>query len=411
MSPGYDAIVVGARCAGSPTAMLLARKGYRVLLLDRATFPSDTMSTHIIHPPGVAALERWGLLERLRATGCPPMPTYSFDFGPFAIAGSPRGTSPARCPRRIVLDQLLVEAAVEAGAELREGFTVEEVLQEDGRVTGIRGQVKGGMTLSERARMVVGADGRRSLVAKAVRATRYHERPPLAAGYYAYWSDLPVEGFEAYVRPDRAFGAAPTNGGLTMLVMAWPVSEFDANRTDVEASFLGSLDLAPGFAERVRGATRQTRIAGTADLPNFFRTPYGAGWALVGDAGYHKDPITAQGISDAFRDAEALAAALDDALSGRRAYDAAMAGYHRARDEASMPMYELTCDFARLEPPAPEMRQLLGAIQTDQAAMDDFVSVMAGALSPSEVFGPRPTNGSRTTRAAVSGAHLDPEHL
>src|ERR671927_56477 len=139
MSSGtYDAIVVGARCAGSPTAMLLARKGYSVLLLDKASFPSDTMSTHFVHPPGLAALERWGLLESLRATGCPPVDTYSFDFGPVTISGSPQpidGIGPVSGPRRTVLDHLLVEAAVEAGAELREGFTVDEILSDNGAVT------------------------------------------------------------------------------------------------------------------------------------------------------------------------------------------------------------------------------------------------------------------------------------
>ena len=128
MSSGYDVIVIGARCGGSPTAMLLARKGYRVLLVDKATFPSDTISTHMIHPPGVAALKRWGLLERLEATGCPPVTKYSFDFGPITISGAPRpvdGVAQGFCPRRIVLDDLLVRAAVEAGAELREAFTVD----------------------------------------------------------------------------------------------------------------------------------------------------------------------------------------------------------------------------------------------------------------------------------------------
>src|SRR5947209_459049 len=131
MAEEYDAIVVGARCAGSPTAMLLARKGYRVLLVDKATFPSDTLSTHLIHPPGVAALKRWGLLEQVQATGCPPIPKYTFDFGPITISGSPRpadDVAEAFCPRRIVLDELLVRAAVAAGAELRESFTVEEVV-------------------------------------------------------------------------------------------------------------------------------------------------------------------------------------------------------------------------------------------------------------------------------------------
>src|SRR5688572_11549424 len=183
MTEAWDSIVVGARCAGSPVAMLLARKGYRVLVVDRATFPSDTISTHVVHPLGVAALERWGLLDRLIATGCPPIHTYAFDFGPMTISGSP-GTddSPvAYCPRRIVLDKLLVDAAAEAGAEVREGFTVDEVLIENGAVVGIRGHSKDGKTVTERARVVVGADGRHSHVAKAVQPEHYNEKPPLLA--------------------------------------------------------------------------------------------------------------------------------------------------------------------------------------------------------------------------------------
>ena len=199
----YDAIVVGARCAGSPAAMLLARKGYRVLLLDKATFPSDTMSTHLVHPPGVAALRNWGLLERLEATGCPPVRTYSFDFGPLTISGSPQpidGIAYAYCPRRTVLDQLLVEAAVEAGAELREGFSVDEIVATDGAVSGIRGHAQGGAAVTEHARVVIGADGRRSLVAKTVQPERYEERRSHLAMYYAYWSDLPADGFDTTIR-------------------------------------------------------------------------------------------------------------------------------------------------------------------------------------------------------------------
>src|SRR5437660_942979 len=186
----YDAIVVGARCAGSPTAMLLARKGYRVLVVDRATFPSDTVSTHVVHPPGVAALGRWGLMDRLTATGCPPIHTYSFDFGPFTISGSPgtKDSPVAFCARRTVLDKLLVDAAAEAGAEIREGFTVEKLLIEDGCVAGITGRSTGGVAVAERARLVVGADGRHSVVAKTLQAEQYNERPPLLAAYYTYWS-------------------------------------------------------------------------------------------------------------------------------------------------------------------------------------------------------------------------------
>ena len=180
MQQAYDAIIVGARCAGSPTAMLLARKGYRVLVVDRATFPSDTVSTHVVQPLGVAALARWGLLDRLMATGCPPMHTYTFDFGPFTISGAPGTTDApvAYCPRRTVLDKLLVDAAAEAGAEIREGFTVEEVLIEDGRVVGIKGHSKGGGAVTERA--AGRRRCRRPALAggQAVRPEQYHEKPP-----------------------------------------------------------------------------------------------------------------------------------------------------------------------------------------------------------------------------------------
>jgi flavin-dependent dehydrogenase len=393
MSDGYDAIVIGARCGGSPTAMLLARKGYRVLLVDKATFPSDTMSTHLVHPPAVAALARWGILERLEATNCPPITSYSFDFGPVTIAGSPRPVDEvanAYSPRRIVLDALLVEAAVAAGAELREAFTVEEIVIEDGRVTGIRGHTEGGETVTERARVVVGADGKHSLVAKAVQPERYNEVPSLAPAYYAYWSGLPVDAFETYIRGEdgRGWAAMPTHDDLTCVVQGWPQSQFKDNRKDVEGTYMKSFELAPAFAERIHAATRETRFVGTGDLPGFFLKPYGPGWALVGDAGYHKHPITAFGITDAFRDAEAVASALDDTFAERRAYDDSMAEYQRARDEQALPVYGFTCDFAKIEPPPPEMQQLMGAMRGNQEAMDGFVSVMAGTLPAPEFFGP-----------------------
>ncbi len=392
MSNSYDAIVVGARCAGSPTAMLLARKGYRVLLVDKATFPSDALSTHIIHPPGVAALKRWNLLERLQDTGCPPIEIYAFDLGPFTLSGALRpsdGVSYSLCPRRTVLDALLVDAAVEAGAELRDGFLVDEIPTENGRVQGIRGRIRGGRSVTYRAPVVVGADGRRSFVARSVRAPRYNVLPTISVGYYAYWSGLPTERFEAHLRPRRAFAIAPTHDGLTLGVVSWPHSEFASNRRDVEGHFMRAFELVPDLHERTRGARRESRFFGTGDLPNFFRRPYGPGWALVGDAGYHKDPITAQGISDAFHDAEALANALDTALSGREPYGEAMARYQRARDERVTPMFEFTCQFANLEEPPPaEMLQLLEASHGNREAMSGFVSTVAGVTPPSEFFGP-----------------------
>ena len=390
MSKTYDAIVLGARCAGSPTAMLLARKGYRVLVVDRATFPSDTVSTHILHPPGTASLAKWGLLDRLTATGCPPIHTYDFDFGPFTISGKP-GTADAPvayCPRRTVLDKLLVDAAAEAGAEIREGFIVEEILFEDGRVTGIKGHSKGGAAVTERASVVVGADGRHSLVAGSVKPEQYNEKPALLCGYYSYWSDLPMNGkFETYVRPRRGMAAAPTHDGLTLVIAGWPQAEFDENKKHVEVSYLSTLDLAPSFAERLRAAKRQTPIVG-ATVPNFFRKPYGPGWALVGDAGYNKDFITAQGIQDAFRDAERCAIALDQVFAGTSRFDDAMSANQGERDDHVRPMYQFTCQLATLEPPPPEMQRLFGAIVGNQAAMDAFVRMNAGTISPAEFFAP-----------------------
>jgi flavin-dependent dehydrogenase len=390
MTKTYDAIVVGARCAGSPTAMLLARQGYEVLVVDRATFPSDTVSTHVIHAPGVAALQRWGLLDAVTASGCPSIDRYSFDFGHFTIAGVPRpcdGISTAYAPRRTVLDHILVDAAADAGAEVREGYTVDDVVTEDGVVVGIRGHGDGGASSIERARVVIGADGRNSHLVRAVQPRQYGDKPMLQWSYYTYWSNLPVDGFEVFIRPDRGFAAAATNDGLTMLVVGWPYAESSAYKADVEANYLKTLELAPELAARLRGATREERFAGGA-VPNFFRTPFGPGWALVGDAGYNKDPITAQGIPDAFHDAELCAAALDAFFSGRRTFDDAMGEYHRTRDERVAPIYEFTTQLATLELPPPEVQQLLGATSRSQPAMDSFVSVVAGTVSPVEFFDP-----------------------
>jgi 2-polyprenyl-6-methoxyphenol hydroxylase-like FAD-dependent oxidoreductase len=400
----YDVIVVGARCAGSATAMLLARQGHRVLLVDRATFPSDTVSTHLIHPPGVAALRRWGLLDRVLATGCPPIDTYAFDFGPFTLTGSP-GVGDLRfalAPRRTVLDMVLLDAAAEAGAEVRQGFSVDGLVDEDGRVAGIRGHGRGGPAVTERARVVVGADGWRSVVADAVSAPRYHEKPRLLALYYSYWSGLAMSGrFETYVRPGRGFAAWPTNDDLTVVIVGWPQAEFESNRTDVEGNVAKTLALSPAFADRVEAGSRVERFVGMV-TPNFLRRPWGPGWALVGDAGYVKDPITGQGIQDAFRDAQLCAAALHDAFGGRRSYDEAMAALQHTRDVESLPMYELTCELALLEPPAPELAALLTAVAGDQAAMDDFARLNAGVLSPTEFFAP--DNVARILRRAAPGS-------
>ena len=379
----YDAIVIGARTAGSPTAMLLARKGYRVLAVDRATFPSDTLSTHVIHAPGGAALQRWGLLDRVTATGCPPIKTYEFDFGPFTISGSTKpvdGVDVAYAPRRTVLDEILVDAAREAGVEVREGYNVDDVMIEDGTVVGIRRGDR-----EDRARIVIGADGRNSSVAKAVGAEDYDAKPRLQYSYFTYFSGLPIEAFESYIRPDRGFACAPTNDGLTMVVCGWPYAEAQSYKADVEGNFMATMELAPEFAARLRGAKREAPFLGGA-VPGWFRKPFGDGWALVGDAGYNKDPITAQGITDAFLDAERCTDAIDQWLQDGKPYNDAMSAWHQERDAKAMPIYGFTAQFATLEAPPPEMQQLLGAVHGNQEAMDGFVSVISGAVSPVDFF-------------------------
>jgi flavin-dependent dehydrogenase len=321
------------------------------------------------------------------ATGCPPIDTYSFDLGPFTIAGSPGipGSPVAYAPRRTTLDNILVQAANDAGAEIREGFIVEELTGENGRVTGIQGRDRGGRTVTETARVVVGADGRHSLVARQVRPEQYHERPEIQAGYYTFFSGVPATVAEFYDRPPRGFAAWPTNDGLTLVAVLWPYSEFEANRRDIKGNMFAALEMAPELAQRVRAGRQEERIVGGA-VPNYFRKPFGPGWALVGDAGYNKDFITAQGIQDAFRDAELCAAALDSAFTGRLPYDAAMAGYQSHRDERVLPIFEFTCEQASLEPVPPEVEQLFVEIHGNQPAMDHFARVFAGAASPDEFF-------------------------
>lgn len=382
----YDAIVVGARCAGSPTAMLLARRGYRVLLVDRASFPSDTLSTLLIHPAGIAALQRWGLLDAVTASGCPPIETYAFDPGPFTLTGRPLahdGIRTAYAPRRKVLDKILVDAAAQAGVEVRERFTVEDVVVEDGTVVGIRGHGDGGPSVVERARVVIGADGRNSRVARAVGPEEYAAKPVLANVFYTFWSDLPVDRVHIRLREDRGIASMPTNDGLTLILVGFPDAQAAEFKADVEASYLRSIDRDPELAERVRNATRAERFAG-GGVPNFIRKPYGPGWALVGDAGYTKDPITAQGISDAFRDAELCTTALDETFGGGRSFHDAMADYHQTRDAHALPIYDVTTHLATFEPPPPEMQQMLAAVHGNQEGMDAFLSVIAGTSSPAD---------------------------
>ena len=388
----YDAIVVGARCAGSPTAMLLARKGYRVLVVDKASFPSDTISTHVIWPHAAELMDRWGLLDRLAATNCPPIGLkMKFDVGPFALYGGVTNANGGRggfCPRRTVLDKLLVDAAVESGAELREQFTVDELIWDGDTVAGIKGHSRGGGSVEERARIVIGADGIHSFVAKAVQSPEYDTKPPLLTFFYSYFSGVNAEDIEQYVMHLKGAAYFPTNDGLTLVATAWPTKRFHEIREDIEGNVMGVHRQVPALAERLDGANREEKWYGTAGVPNCFRKPSGPGWALVGDAGYEKDPITAQGIADSFFDAENLSDAIDAGFSGKRDLTAALAEYEVSRNQRVTPMYHFTCELATLEPPPPEMQQLFGALRSNEDGTNQFFSAITGATPLPEFMSP-----------------------
>jgi flavin-dependent dehydrogenase len=399
----YDAIIVGARCAGSATAMLLARKGYRVLLVDRARFPSDTISAHAIRFPGMAKLRAWGLHDQVVALGAPPIRTMQISFGPLTLVGSPLpmdGADAMYAPRRYLLDTLLADAAVRAGAELREGFTVTELVYEGDRVAGIRGRTAAGTVVTERAEVVVGADGARSVVARLVDAPAYETHPTLTCAYYGYYEGIPVEQDGELYNGDGFLAlAVPTNDGLTQLAMLRPIAEFPTIRTNVEAELLATMERASSsLGERVRAGRRAERIYGTGDMPFFARKPYGPGWMLAGDAGCHKDPVLAQGMKDAFYSAEMVADALDDVFAGRTSFDAAGARYEAARNAATMPLFQLALQFAALTPPPPEMQALLAALEGNQPDTDLLFSVMEGTYPVANFFAP--ANLERIVRGA-----------
>lgn len=387
----YDAIIVGARCAGAPTALLLARKGYKVLMVDRSAFPSDmAFSNHFMHQAGAACLKRWGLLEKLAATGCPPITEDFFDYGAFSLTGPVPpcdGVNTAFAPRRIVLDPLLAEAAVEAGSELRDAFSVQELLWDNGTVVGIRGRHKE-KVYEERARIVVGADGMFSAVAKAVQAPEYRSSPALEGSWYGYWSGVPMKGWHLWLRPERVIFAYNTNHGLTLIGVAFIAKDLPEVRADIERHHSEVIaQYAPELAERMSSGRRESRFVGGA-IPYHIRRPYGPGWALVGDAGYQKDPCTASGITDAFRSAEWLAQAIDDGFSGRQPMEQALAKYEETRNQSEMPYFELTTQFAALAPPPQEVQDLLFALQFNPEQRSRFFGVLSHSVPVQEFFAP-----------------------
>ncbi len=345
----YDVVVAGARCAGAPLAMLLARAGHRVALADRASFPSDTMSTHCLWQRGAARLRAWGLLGRLRARGCAPIREITFDAASVQVSGigpPVAGQTDTYCPRRTVLDALLAEAAAESGADLLENFMVSDLLWSEGRAVGVRGHRRGVPDVSLRAAVVVGADGLHSTVARRAGARAYQEHPPLTAVYYSYWSGIHDLGASFHARPGRLILVWPTNDDLTCIYVAWPRQEFHKVRQNVAGCFQSALELVPGLREAVASGHREARFTGTADLPNLYRQSAGPGWALAGDAGHHKDPSTGMGISDAFLSADLLAQAIHDGLAGHQPMDDTLACYQQRRDLHTANGFRLTLHTA-----------------------------------------------------------------
>jgi flavin-dependent dehydrogenase len=377
----FDAIVVGARCAGSPTAMLLARAGYRVLLLDRTAFPSDTLSTHLIHQPGVAALARWGLLENLRASGCPPLDRALYEVADVRIDGCARGVEGQRAgyaPRRHTLDPILVEAATAAGAELRERCRVTGLRRDDtGRVIGVEAE-HGGRRFAERAHLVIGADGMRSNVARLAGAPYTVQDPKLTCAYYSYWADVPAD-LELYEKAGSWVAAVPTHGGATLILAYFPQSRFEEVRADADRAHLEQVrTTAPALHGRLHGKRRLERLRGTGDQQNFFRQAAGPGWALVGDAGHHKDSITARGITDAFTQAEALVDSASGALGDPVGQDEALHRFTERRDAAIADGFAATLSVARLEPR--RGLPMLRVVAERQDWTDRFLAVAAGLL-------------------------------
>ncbi|PPK64905.1 NAD(P)/FAD-dependent oxidoreductase [Actinokineospora auranticolor] len=387
----YDAIVVGARCAGSPVAMLLARRGYRVLLVDRATQPADTVSTHYLQQYGLAKLKQWGLLDTLVAADVTPITRMVISYRENVIAGFAdpyEGIEATYAPRRTLLDPILLDGARAAGVEVREGYTVRELLFEGDRVVGVKGSTGGGEPTEERARIVIGADGSQSFVGKAVGAEIYRTIPAASFVYYSYWSGLKTD-FHSRIGVDQQVGVWPTSGGRTLLAIMKPLDRWDEFRTDVEANFLQVVkDIVPDIAEQVADAgQREERFTGMRYPDNFYRRSHGPGWALVGDAGYHKDPITGQGISDAFVHAELLADQVELGLSGQRPLDEAVADYVAARDERTASAFQFAATVGELALPA-QLEVIFGALAAHPDNAKAFFNLIAGATTGEQFFHP-----------------------
>lgn len=387
----HDVIVVGARCAGAATALLLARQGHRVLIIDQDRFPSDMrLSTHLVWHAGADLLQKWGVLDGVRASLCPALTQFSLDLGELVLRGDPPGAKvgAAFAPKRIVLDQVLLDAAVAAGAELREGVLFDDVLREGERVVGITAKNPDGSVMTERARWVVGADGRHSRVARSVGSTTYHEfaKEDGSLNTFAYFSGVPLRGVEFISRPQRMAYAWQTNDDQVLAGIILPGTSPRVARQDTEAHFFAELEaMSPDLAARLRAGQREEDWISTG-VNTFCRQPAGPGWSLVGDAGLTVDPITAAGITNALRDADLLADLLHQGLSAQRDLDDAMAEYAPRRDAVSVPLHLFSQNMAKLAPPTDEVVQLFTGLGQDQAQADRYFGVFGQTVSPNDFF-------------------------
>lgn len=357
-SERFDVAIVGARAAGAATALLLARLGHDVVVVDRARLPSDTLSTHAISRSGVVQLHRWGLLDEVLASGAPAIRQVTFHLPGGLVTRQVKAASGVDvlvAPRRHALDTIVAGAAARAGATVRLGTTVTGVVCQasDGRVAGLRTTGPDGPATVE-ARVVVGADGLRSGIARSVRAPLVDARPSGSTAYYTYVGGVPWDGIELYPADGSFAGVFPTHGGEACVWVCVPPSvAVEARRRagSLDLGFAGLLaQAAPTLADRIRAGRQTAPVQGMARTPNQARQAWGPGWALVGDALYHRDPITGHGLSDAYRDAELLAAAVDDGLRGRAPLDVALDHYGQAAAAARRTTFDLASALGTFPP-------------------------------------------------------------
>lgn len=389
----YDAIIVGARCGGAPLAMLLARAGCKVLLVDRMTFGDDALSTHFVKRPANLLLQQWGLLDQVLAKGTPRIDNLTMESDGVRLQGAAAaigGVDFETSPRRYLLDKILVEAAIAAGAETREHFTVSRIIMEGDRAIGIEGASAGGRTVVETAKVVVGADGVNSMVAKTVGAPKVVDAGIHTCGYYGYYSGMRGSDRAAslHVRTaqKRFYITFPTNDGLDMVFLFWGSEQADQVRRDKAAAFADSLTLVPELADRVAGARLESPLAGSHLFFNHIRRAHGPGWALVGDAAIHRDPITAQGITNAFTHASLLADELIKAFGGRKPVDQALADYDARQFAQLKPMFDYTVHLAMMPTASPELVAMLPTLMSDAEARATFMGAFLGAVPLNQAF-------------------------